>query len=66
MRNEVLILSIEKIGKSKDVWLACPSCQKTFYVDRMFWESPYDKLRLHCPYCGNDFNKEESPNAWGL
>lgn len=59
-------MSIEKIGKPKDVWVDCPHCHKTFYVERLFWEIPFDKLKLYCPFCGKDFNKEESPRTWGL
>ncbi|MFQ5762820.1 MAG: hypothetical protein ACE5PO_07270 [Candidatus Bathyarchaeia archaeon] len=59
-------MSIEKIGKSKDVWVTCPQCKRVFYVERLFWEPQFEKLKFHCPFCSLDFAREESPSLRGM
>lgn len=57
---------IEKVGTPKDVWITCPACEKKYYIDRLFYEPPYDDLLLHCPFCHKEFDKKTSPMTWGL
>lgn len=59
------MISVEKIGYPKDVWVTCPGCDQLYYVDRLFYEPPYDKLKLHCPFCHLEFDKADSPRTWG-
>lgn len=55
---------MEKIGIPKVIWVMCPNCQGLFYIHRMFYEPEYNYLKLHCPFCHNNFAKEEA-KTWG-
>ena len=57
--------NIEKIGMSKDVWVMCPGCKELFYIHRSFYEPAYDRVKLHCPFCHEEFAKEDAPKTWG-
>ncbi len=57
---------VEKVGIPKDIWVMCPKCSKLYYVEKLFWEPKYNNLKLYCPFCHNEFAKEESPKIWGI
>jgi len=58
---------MERLGNLKEVWLMCPGCKERFNAEKVFWDEPeFAKLKLHCPFCGIDFEKEKSPKIWGL
>lgn len=59
------MITIEKVGYPKDVWVTCPGCKQLYYIDRLFYEPQYDKIKLHCPFCHLEFAKEDSPQTWG-
>jgi sarcosine oxidase delta subunit len=57
---------MERAGNLKELWITCPGCKRFFNVEIVFWEDPqFQPLLLHCPFCGVDFDKKESPKIWG-
>ena len=60
------MMNIEKMGTSRIIHVQCPKCDKFYQVDRSFWSEQFMKLKLHCPYCGLDFHKEEAKQTLGL
>ncbi|MBI3091355.1 MAG: hypothetical protein HYY96_11865 [Candidatus Tectomicrobia bacterium] len=36
------------------VYVNCPRCEETFYVDPEFFEVP--DAYCHCPYCAHEFS----------
>jgi hypothetical protein len=58
--------TIEKVGTPKEVWVMCPGCNELFYYHRLFHEPRYDQIKLHCPFCHEEFAKEEAAKIWGV
>jgi len=56
---------VEKIGTPKEVWIRCPQCNQIFYIHRLFYEPKYNQLKLHCPFCHTEFEKEKASRIWG-
>ncbi len=40
--------------------VTCPECKRAYYGDMLLYSL---NVQLHCPYCGKDFYKEESPRV---
>jgi hypothetical protein len=57
--------TVEKVGTPKDVWITCPGCRQLYYIDRSFYSPQFDRIKLHCPFCHLEFDKNESPRTWG-
>ena len=57
---------VEKLGLPRDVFVTCPECKKIYYIERLFYDPSYDHVKLHCPFCHNEFDKRKSPQVWGL
>ncbi len=38
----------------------CPSCKELFYADMLLYSL---RVKLHCPFCGLYFHKEDSPEV---
>lgn len=57
---------VEKLGEPRDVWLQCPSCSKLYYIERLFYEPAYNKLKVKCPFCRTEFDKADAPQVWGV
>ncbi len=55
---------VEKAESPKDVWVMCPACEGLFYIHRLFYETKYNHLKLHCPFCHKEFSKEDT-KTWG-
>ena len=49
---------------SKEIWVTCPDCAKFFNISRLFFDPRFDKVKLHCPWCGHEFEKQESLKTW--
>ncbi len=58
-------MEIVELGNPKYVWLRCPLCDGLFYVVKEFWSGPFNHISLHCPFCQQDFKKEQSKEMWG-
>ena len=41
--------------------VTCPDCKKVYYCDLLLFEL---EVRLHCPYCGRYFYREQSPEVY--
>lgn len=41
--------------------VTCPRCEKVYYCDLLLFEL---EVKLHCPYCGKYFYKNESPKVY--
>ncbi len=39
-------------------WVECPDCSGKFFCD---YEMRYAGIDLHCPFCGDQFQVEQSP-----
>ena len=59
-------MEVVELGNPKFVWLRCPRCADLFYVVKEFWSTQFNVLTLHCPFCQQDFKKEECKELWGL
>jgi len=57
-------MTVEKVGIPKDIWVACPTCKELFYIHRLFYESQFNHLKLRCPFCHQEFAKENA-KTWG-
>ena len=53
-----------QLDGSKEIWVTCPQCAQHFNVSNLFCAPKFDKVQLHCPGCGTDFAKEQSPKSW--
>jgi hypothetical protein len=53
-------------GRMRDVWIQCPHCRQVYYIERSFYDPPYDRLPLFCPHCRQSFDKKDAPQTWGL
>jgi sarcosine oxidase delta subunit len=58
------MVNIEKIGTPKEVWVMCPGCDDLFYIDRAFYDPKFKDIKLHCPFCHEEFAKENATKTW--
>lgn len=55
---------VEKLGVSKEVWVTCPKCRRFFTAHQDMFLPKFADLKFYCPWCGVEFNREESPKIW--
>ncbi len=55
--------TVQQAG-SKELWVTCPSCSKHFNVSHLFYTPKFAHVKLHCPWCGHEFDKAESLKTW--
>ena len=49
---------------SKETWVTCPVCAKYFNISHLFFNPKFENVKLHCPWCGHEFEKQESSKTW--
>jgi len=49
---------------SKEIFVTCPGCSGYFNISYLFFTPKFESVKLHCPRCGQEFDKKDSLKTW--